>query len=705
MSERASVLRADGVTASYRRGDGWQCVLDRVSFMIAPGETFGLAGESGSGKSTMLYQALGYRHPMSRVDGGRLLFQGADVLSLGPAALQRLRGDRVSLVPQNPTTALSPSMRVAEQVEEVLVAHGAIGSHRHATARVAELFALVGLPDPRRIGERYPHQLSGGQQQRVVIAMALACSPDLLLLDEPTTGLDVTTQKQILDLLRDLRRQVGMAMLYVTHDLGVLGEIADRIGVMYAGHIVEVAPIADLFRHPRHPYTRGLLAARPQIDEGGALRRPLRGMLRRQELPPGCPFAPRCDHAEPSCAVNRQQLDAVSPGHLVACQRWGAISGPAAIAGGRVLAEVACGKHEEPLLELSDVTLGYGRGGWLGAGPKITIVRDLSLTVERGELLAVVGESGSGKTTVARAISGLVEPHAGTMRFRGERLPGGIRDRSTTLRREIQYVFQNPDASLNPRMTIGGILARPLRVYYGADNATIHERVAAALEDVRLDRSYAARYPDQLSGGERQRVAIARAVIVDPVLLICDEVLSALDVSVQATIVELLRRLRGEHGLAMLFISHDLAVVRSIADRVAVLFHGELVETGPTSEIFAPPFHPYTHSLLLAVPGIAAPATPPPKSPPSPSAPAPRGQGCVYAGRCAWKMGAVCDEVAPPWRTAGQGLHIRCHIPIEDLESRSAISRLAPLASSANAGDLPPTTPEQVTFAGNGANP
>jgi peptide/nickel transport system ATP-binding protein len=702
MSETAPVLRADEVTTSYRRGDGWQCVLDRVSFMIAPGETFGLAGESGSGKSTMLYQALGYRHPMSRVDGGRLFFQGADVLSLGLAALQRLRGNRVSLVPQNPTTALSPGMRVAQQVEEVLVAHGSSSSHRQAAARVAELFGLVGLPDPRRVGERYPHQLSGGQQQRVVIAMALACSPDLLLLDEPTTGLDVTTQKQILDLLRHLRRQVGMAMLYVTHDLGVLGEIADRIGVMYAGHIVEVAPTAELFRQPRHPYTRGLLAARPRIDQVSEPRRPLRGMLRRQELPPGCPFAPRCDHAEPSCAVNRQQLDAVLPCHLVACQRWEVISGLAAIGGGRGLVEAASGKREEPLLELSEVTLGYGRSGWLGGGPGVTIVRDLSLTIERGELLAVVGESGSGKTTVARAISGLVEPRSGTMRFRGEHLSGGIRDRSTTLRREIQYVFQNPDASLNPRMTIGGILARPLQVYYGANSVVIRERIVAALEDVRLDGSYAARYPDQLSGGERQRVAIARAVIVDPVLLICDEVLSALDVSVQATIIELLHRLRGEHGLAMLFISHDLAVVRSIADRVAVLFHGELVETGSTDEIFVPPFHPYTHSLLLAVPGIAAQTTP---DVPSPSATASRSRGCVYAGRCAWKMGAVCDEVAPPWRTAGRGLRIRCHIPVEGLESRSAIGRLAPLASRVNAGGLPPSTPERITFAGNGANP
>jgi peptide/nickel transport system ATP-binding protein len=427
MSETAPVLRADEVTASYRRGDGWQGVPRPRQLHDRAGETFGLAGESGSGKSTMLYQALGYRHPMSRPTGAALL-PGHRRPSLGLAALQRLRGNRVSLVPQNPTTALSPGMRVAEQVKEVLVAHGSSRGHRQAAARVAELFGLVGLPDPRRIGERYPHQLSGGQQQRVVIAMALACSPDLLLLDEPTTGLDVTTQKQILDLLRHLRRQVGMAMLYVTHDLGVLGEIADRIGVMYAGHIVEVAPTAELFRQPRHPYTRGLLAARPRIDQEGEPQRPLRGMLRRQERPPGCPFAPRCDHAEPSCAVNRQQLDPVSPGHLVACQRWEVISEPAAIAGGRELAEAAGGKREEPLLELLDVTLGYGRRGWLGGSSEVTIVRDLSLTIERGELLAVVGESGSGKTTVARAISGLVKPRSGTMRFRGEHLPGGIRD-------------------------------------------------------------------------------------------------------------------------------------------------------------------------------------------------------------------------------------------------------------------------------------
>jgi peptide/nickel transport system ATP-binding protein len=375
------------------------------------------------------------------------------------------------------------------------------------------------------------------------------------------------------------------------------------------------------------------------------------------------------------------------------------------IEGGRDTGAPESDNPTEPVIELEDVTLGYGgRGGWLRRKRPVTIVRGLSLIIEPGETVALVGESGSGKTTVARAISGLLRPLAGAMRFRGEPLPGRIRDRAVSLLREIQYVFQNPDASLNPRMSVGGILSRPLQVYYRADGATQRSRVAAALEDVRLDQSYANRFPGQLSGGERQRVAIARAIVADPVLLLCDEVLSALDVSVQATIIELLQRLRREHRLAMLFISHDLAVVRSLADRVGVLFRGELVEIGPTDEIFAPPFHPYTHSLLLAVPGLGiAPAAGSVRA----ALGGGQGGGCVYAGRCPWQIGAVCADVAPPWRNSGRGLRVRCHIPLDELTARAAIGRLTASPGTVNADDgrtagHPPDLP---SIAANGASP
>jgi peptide/nickel transport system ATP-binding protein len=670
------LLRAELVSLSYRHGSGWLKALDGVSFDIAEGETLGLAGESGCGKTTLAYQILGYRHPNSRLDGGRLLFKGIDVFGMDRRALTCLRGNRIGLVPQNPTTALSPGMRVGYQVTEVLLAHDFSASRSEAAARVDTLFEMVGLAGLDGNSERYPHQLSGGQQQRVAIAMALACSPDLLVLDEPTTGLDVTTQKQILTLLRSLRERVGMAMLYVTHDLGVLGEIADRVGVMYAGHMVEIAPTAVLFDQPRHPYTRGLIASRPLI--GSTDRQPrqaLRGLLRRQEIPAGCPFAPRCDYVEASCA-KPQQLDVIAPDHSVACRRWRIIAGPIVVPDSAAPIGIAGDDAERmPLLSLDGVSLGYptSGGGWSPFRSRITrVVEDLSLVIQPGETLALVGESGSGKSTVARGISGLISPLSGAIRFKGEAMPGKVRARSNSLRREIQYIFQNPDASLNPRMTVGGILARPLHVYFGADATTVLQRVARALEDVRLDASYTARYPDQLSGGERQRVAIARAIVANPVLLLCDEVLSALDVSVQASIIELLQRLRRERQLAMLFISHDLAVVQSLADRVGVLFRGTLVEIGSAKAIFAPPFHPYTLSLLLAVPGarggilrILA-----------PDAPRPTGRGCVFAGRCPWQQGQICDEEPPPWRAIGGDLQIRCHISedeLNDLGRRDAV--------------------------------
>jgi peptide/nickel transport system ATP-binding protein len=671
MTGATPLLAVDRVSVSYHQGRTWQPTVEAVSFSLAPGETFGLAGESGSGKSTLVYQTLGYRPANARLDGGRILFKGENVLAMGEAALRRLRGNRISLVPQNPTTALSPGMRVGAQVAEVLAAHGAAAGEG-AGERIAELFDLVGLPTPREIGRRYPHQLSGGQQQRVVIAMAIACSPDLLVLDEPTTGLDVTTQKQVLELLRSLRDRLGMAMLYVTHDLGVLAEIADRVGIMYAGRLVEVAPVADILGQPLHPYTRGLIASRPQMSDGGTLPvRFLRGVLRRAELPPGCAFAPRCEYAEAPCFSEPQSLDEAAPAHAVACRRWRVIARPALVAGAAADPAPAPARSDH-LLELADVSIGYRQGRRLSpfGRPPVVVVEGLSLAIDRGETLAMVGESGSGKSTTARAIAGLVPPLAGRISYQGEALAGSIRDRPMRLRREIQYVFQNPDASLNPRMTVRGILARPREVFFKADGAEIERRIAQVLDDVRLDSSYAARYPDELSGGERQRIAIARAIMAEPTLMLCDEILSALDVSVQASVIELLRRLRQEHSLALLFISHDLAVVRSLADRVAVLFRGRLVELGTAADVFAPPYHPYTESLLLAVPGVRARNS----APQGPAGPPPNAQGCPFAGRCPRQLGELCATTPPPWRATDGGLRIRCHIPLAELAAGAIAS-------------------------------
>ncbi len=665
------LLEVDGLHLAYWQSGDWLKVLHDVSMRIQPGEMVGLVGESGCGKSTLAYQLLGYRHPMARVLEGEVRFKGESLLSLTRPALDALRGNRVALVPQDPTTALSPGMRVGRQIAEVLMIHGLFASRDDAERHVAELFASVRLPNPEEALGRYPHQLSGGQQQRVLIAMALACNPDLVVLDEPTTGLDVTTQEQILGLLLDLRERFSTAMLYVTHDLGVIKEVADRVGVMYAGHMVEVAPTGRLFAEPLHPYTRGLIDSIPRISANGQGASTLRGLLRREALPPGCPFQPRCDFATPQCAANRQRLEAAGPDRGVACERWEEI--PRAVGSAPPVAGSRRRAPDAEVLSVVGVSLAYSsrRRGLRRGESNAKVVHDCSFSIAHGETFALVGESGSGKSTIARAIAGLLPPIEGSIRFRGSPAPALVEDRSPSTRRDIQYVFQNPDASLNPRKRVGAILSRPLQMFFDLDRRSIRRRVTEALHDVRLEGGYADRYPDQLSGGERQRIAIARALVAEPSLMLCDEVLSALDVSVQASMLDLLRRLRRERDIAMLFISHDLAVVRSLADRAAVLFHGHLFEVGAIEHIFNPPFHPYTHSLLMAVPGTGRVHRSKGGRTHPGGTSASAKLGCPFVDRCPWKAGPACEEVRPPWRETETGLRIRCHLPLETLSARA----------------------------------
>jgi peptide/nickel transport system ATP-binding protein len=656
--DRALVEVRD-LSVAYRRGDGWSRVVDTVSFAVVPGEVFGLVGESGCGKSTIALQLLGYRHPSLKVEGGTVLFKGEAVTGMTRAGLDRLRGDRIAFVPQNPTTALNPGIRIGAQLAEPVVAHHHAETRAATQARMAETLALVGLPSDAAFLRRYPHQLSGGQQQRICIAMALACDPDLLVLDEPTTGLDVTTQEQILYLLNRVRARIGLAMLYVTHDLALLSQIADRIGVMYAGHMVEYAPTREIFLQPKHPYTQGLIASIPGIP---ATTQPLRGLLRRQILPRGCPFAPRCDHATDRCHAEPQQLAPVDATSAVACWRWRDIVPEP---GAPEPPSVSHAKPGMPVLALDGVSVVYG-----SAAHRFRAANDVSFEIAEGEVFALVGESGSGKSTLAKAISGLEAPASGRIALRGTALAAKVHQRSAEHLRLVQYVFQNPDASLNPRTRIGTSIARPLEHFFGSGAEDARDKVAAALGDVRLDESYAARFPDQLSGGERQRVAIARALAAEPALLLCDEILSALDVSVQANVLALLRRLKAEHGIAMLFISHDLAVVRLLADRVCVLYGGEVMEIGPADKVFAPPYHPYTYTLLNAVPvPLTPPAVPPQRSTSKP--PRRDEPGCVYAGRCPWQVGAICETEQPPWQES-DGVRLRCHIPPDTLRELAA---------------------------------
>src|SRR5207302_8132893 len=533
--EQEPRVKVEGLTIDFWSNDRWNNVVNGTSFELARGEALGLVGESGCGKTTTALSLLGFQRPGSRIRAGSIQFGGRDLAHLSRRELQKMRGRRVSLVPQNPTTALSPGLRVGDQLVEAMAVHGVGGSRAERGRRMRELIAHVRLPDAQRTAAKYPHQLSGGQQQRVVIAMALACDPELVVLDEPTTGLDVTTQAQILDLLRRLRAELGMAMVYVTHNLGVVAAVCDRVGVMYAGELVEDAPVRELFSHPRHPYTRGLISAVPSIAEPHRSRDVvLRGLLRRSELPKGCRFAPRCDFAEGACFEERQVLQPVAEAHEVACRRVEDVERLAASSGSVASYVPLVAAADESLLDVDDLSVTYDRLRRLSLVSRepLVIVRDVTFDLRARETFSLVGESGSGKSTIARTVGGLLGPLAGQITFEGRTLAATVDSRSKSARREIQLVLQNPDASLNPRQRVHQIIGRPLELFFGLHGKARRAGVEKALEDVQLDAALAMRYPDELSGGERQRVAIARALAAKPRLMLCDEILSALDVSV-----------------------------------------------------------------------------------------------------------------------------------------------------------------------------
>jgi peptide/nickel transport system ATP-binding protein len=605
--------RLDVRDLEIRSGRRGPPVVSGISFTVRPGEVLGLVGESGSGKTTVALALLGHTRRGLSVTGGEIRLDGTDLLRLRPARLRALRGAVVSYVPQDPAAALNPALRVGCQLTEVLRVHP--GSTADPAARIREVLreaSLDAIPDLLR---RYPHQLSGGQQQRIGLAMAFACRPALIVLDEPTTGLDVSTQRRILDTVRQLCRGYGVAAVYVSHDLAVVSELADAVAVMYAGRIVEAGPSGALFAGPLHPYTRGLLAAVPEPGSD----RPLAGIPGQQPPPgrrgPGCAFAARCDLVLEQCRQQEPELiplsDAAHPAPPIHSPHAAAfISSPHAVRCWRA-AEVSAGRPDLPrplggaaepgpaaLLSVRGVSARYHG---------VPALSGIDLDLPARACVAVVGESGSGKTTLARCITGLQQDWTGEVTLRGVPLAPAARHRPRQVLRQIQYVFQNPYTSLNPRKTVGQIVAEPVQRFLGLSRGEQANRVAQVLHDVALGDSFLARYPDQLSGGERQRVAIARALAVEPDVLICDEVTSALDVSVQAVIVELLRAAAAQRQLAMIFITHNLALVRSVAQTAVVLRHGQIVEAGPAGRILAEPASGYTAQLLADSPRLARP--------------------------------------------------------------------------------------------------
>jgi peptide/nickel transport system ATP-binding protein len=569
-------------------------IVDDISFAIAPGEVLGLVGESGSGKTTAALALLGHTRRGARIAGGSVRIGDQEVLKLSRDQQRRLRGRVISYVPQDPASALNPALRIGTQMVEALEVHGVGGGGQERRARVAEMMREVALPDDPTYLRRYPHELSGGQQQRVGLAMAFACRPRVIVLDEPTTGLDVTTQAHVLDTVRDLAVAHHVAALYVSHDLAVVGSLAARVAVMYAGRIVELAPADDLFQAAAHPYTRRLVAAVPHLEG----RRDLVGIPGRAPSPggrpAGCSFALRCTMVKEECTVAMPELRVVADAHSARCLFAEQVR---ALVDERV---GPAGAITEPPAADSVLALQGVNAGYMG----LTVVHDINLGLAPRECLALVGESGSGKTTLARTIVGLHRERSGEILLRGTPLAQAARSRPRDVRRSIQYVFQNPYGSLNPRRTVGQIVRQPLELFGAGGGKEIDRRVDEMLERVSLTAAYGRQYPDQLSGGERQRVAIARALVCDPEVLVCDEVTSALDVSVQAAIVELLGQLQRDLGLAMLFVTHNLPLVRSIAQRVAVMSGGRIVELGPVDQVLKDPTDEYTRRLLADTPSL-----------------------------------------------------------------------------------------------------
>ena len=662
----ADILSLEGVSIEHRGRRGVSRILDGVDLSIAPGEAVGLVGESGCGKSTVALAAMRYLPRGMAISAGRVLFEGRDLAAMDEGELRRLRGRRIAMVYQDPMSSLNPVMTIGRQLVEVPMLHGERDAAR-ARDRAIAMLREVRLADAEATMERYPHQLSGGQQQRVVIAMALMAEPSLLVMDEPTTGFDVTIEAAILELVRDLRARFGTAILFISHNLGTVARLCDRVGVLYAGRLVETGGVREVFRAPAHPYTRGLLDALPDLDRprGGARLAPIAGTLVAEDRArPGCAFLPRCPHAAPAaCGAGAIALaEAGGAGHLARCARLGEL--PARMA---AATDAAAQAEEGPvLLEARGVGKWYEVGGGMSGKPRrvIRALTDASLEARRGGTLAIVGESGSGKSTFARVVAGLAGEARGALSLAGEPLSGGVDSRPRELLRRVQMVFQNPDSTLNPSHSVGYALMRPLRRLRGLGAEEARQEAARLMARVQLPAELAERRPWQLSGGQRQRVAIARALAGDPDLLVADEPVSALDVSVQAAIVNLLADLLAGSDMALVLISHDLALVRHMADRVAVMYLGRVVEYGPAAQVFAPPWHPYTEALLAAAPR-PDPDAPPPEivlAGPMPS-PAEEIRGCVFASRCPRRMEGICDTLAPPERVFGAH-RIACHLEL-----------------------------------------
>lgn len=669
-----TLLRVRDLRTTFATDTGTVVAVDGVSFDVAPSQTVGLVGESGCGKSATAMSIMRLIRPPGRVEGGEVLFQGRDLLALPDSAMRAIRGNDIGMVFQEPMSSLNPVMRIGDQLIEGLVLHKKMGE-KAARKRAAELLDLVHIPEPAKRLDDYAHQYSGGMRQRVMIAMALACDPALLIADEPTTALDVTVQAQILALLRELQREMGMSVLIITHDLGVVAETCDVVNVMYAGRVVERGVWTDLHAHPGHPYTAGLLGSVPSGESSSERLSVIPGDVPDpRNWPVGCRFAPRCHARHDRC---EEYPPVVRFGDQeVAC--WLHVEGAPRIDVRPVKpepAETAPVKGEEGAALLSlqgiEVHIPIRRGLLRRQVGAVHAVDGVDLEVRRGETVGLVGESGSGKSTLARAALRLQPITAGRIWFDGTDITDMTPGRLRPLRPRMQMVFQDPVSSLNPRLRVGSIVGEALAVHGVTDAKERAERVQATLAKVGLRPDHISRYPHEFSGGQRQRIGIARAVALNPDLIVADEPVSALDVSVQAQVLNLLADLRDELGMSYLFIAHNLSVVQHISDRVAVMYLGRIMEVAPTAQLYAEPQHPYTWALLSAVPDpdpavpiapvVLQGDVPSPINPPT---------GCRFRTRCPLArakgtVDGICAEQEPDPTPAGDGRLVACHFPGE----------------------------------------
>ena len=633
--------------------------VDGVSFSIGKGETFALLGESGCGKSMTSLSILRLLPDAGRIADGDVFFQGSSLLSLPEKGMRDIRGKKIGIIFQEPGLSLNPVLKVGDQIGEVLVRHAHL-DRAARKRRIVELLDQVGIPDPELRAGDYPFQFSGGMKQRVLIAMALAAEPDVLIADEPTTALDVTIQAQILDLLRSLQKKLGMAILLITHDLGVVSEMANRVAVMYAGEIVETASRDAFFARPAHPYSRKLFASLPGREKRGEALDMIRGAVPSLSRKfSGCRFAERCDHAFDLCRdVSPIWHD--SGGSLVRCHLY-ADGKPGPTEEKKDVAQ-AVSRPDVPgeiLLSVRDLSVHFPihKGLFKRVAGRVAAVDGVSFSIEKGKTLALVGESGCGKTTLGKAILQLLAPTSGSVNYDGKEITGLDRQSLKRARQGLQIIFQDPYASLNPRMRIREIMEEGMP---GMGSGERNARIPSLLEEVGLSEDAQYRYPHEFSGGQRQRIAIARALAVNPRLIVCDEPTSALDVSVQAQILNLLKRLQADHGLSFLFITHNISVVEYLAHEVAVMYLGRIVEKGKAEDILAAPAHPYTQALLAAVPSIAR-RTPQAMARFDLPSPADPPAGCHYHLRCPNSM-PQCEIRYPESIRLGESHQVRCHL-------------------------------------------